>query len=90
MATTEYTVRKLTDEGKEMLSQHFDETQNMDEVRSVTNLKTGEVILAVKVPKEKADHCLKVTPRIIKSQKYVWKLWNDGYTWLISKVGERI
>ena len=86
---TEYRVCRLTEEGNQMFSFQFDETQNMDDVRCVSNLKTGEIILAVKIPKEKADQMLKVNPQIIKSQKYIWKLWHDGYDWCISKEGDR-
>ena len=85
-----YRVGRLTEEGKRLFSFQFDETQDMDEVRCVTNLRTGEIILAVKVPKEKADKCFKIKPKIIKSEKGILKLWYDGYDYCITREGDRV
>ena len=82
-------VYKLSEEGKEMFSWQFDETQNMDEVRSVLNIKTGEIILAVRIPKEKAN-VIKVNPQRIVTDKSTWDLWYDGYGWNITRTGDNV
>lgn len=85
-----YRIGRLTEEGKSLFSFQFDETQDVDEVRCVTNLRTGEIILAVKVPKEKADQCIKINPKTIKTEKGIWKLWHDGYDYCITREGDRV
>lgn len=81
-------IGKLTDEGKSLFSFQFDETQNMDEVRAVTNIKTGELILAIKVSKEVADKCVKIDPIIVYTAKGIWKLWHDGWNYIINREGD--
>ncbi len=86
-----YRIGKLTEEGKQMFSWQFDETQDMDEVRCVTNLRTGEIVLAIKVPKEVADNLtVKIKPRQILTAKGIWKMWEDAYNHYITREGDRI
>lgn len=86
-----YRIGKLTEEGKQMFSWQFDETQDMDEVRCVNNLRTGEIVLAIKVSKDVADNlAVKIHPRQILTQKGVWKMWEDAYNFYITREGDRI
>ena len=82
-------VGKLTEEGKALFSWQFDETQNMDDVRCVSDIKTGEIILAVRIPKEKAN-VIKVNPQHIVTEKSTWDLWYDGYEWNITRTGDNV
>ena len=82
-------VYKLSEEGKEMFSWQFDEWQNMDDVRCVLNLKTGEIILAVKIPLENS-HVVKIKPQYIVTEKSKWTLWHDGYEWNITRTGDNV
>ena len=81
-------IYKLTEEGKAMISWQFDET-DIDNVVSVVNLKTREIIFAVRVPLDKSN-IIKAKPKTIYTVRYIWKLWHDGYNWLITRVGENI
>ena len=83
-------IGKLTEEGKAVFSCQFDETQDMDEVRAITNPKTGELVLAIKISKEKADQCVKLQPITVYTEKGVWKLWHDGWNYIINREGDRV
>ena len=85
-----YRICKLTDAGKEIASWEFDETTDMDNVRAVTNMSTGEVIFAYKVTKEVADASVKINPKIIHTEKGIWKLWHDGWNYIINREGDRV
>ena len=81
---------RLTEDGKEMFSWQFDETQNMELVRAVLNQKTGELILAIKVSKLEADKAVKINPMILYTEKGIWKLWHDGWNYIINREGDRV
>ena len=85
-------VGKLTEEGKQVFSWQFDECQDMDQVRCVTDTRTGEIILAVKVSKAEYEsmrergtvHHLKE----FQTLKGIWFMFDDGYDTYIYREGD--
>ena len=85
-----YRICKLTDAGKGVWSWMFDETQDMEDVRCVENMSTGEIFIAIKISKEEADKCVKINPKTIYTEKGIWKLWHDGWNYIINREGDRV
>ena len=82
-------IRKLTAAGKDVASWEFEEDIDMDTVRAVINLTTGEIVFAVKMSAEDASHFLKINPRTVYTKKGVWCLWSDGWNYAIHRIGDR-
>ena len=85
-------VCKLTEEGKEIFSWQFDELQDMNNVRAITNTETGEVILAIKVSKKEYVD-MKANGIVYHEIEFytktgIWKRFDDRYENYIVKMGD--
>ena len=74
-----YSVHGLTEEGKEIFSWQFDETVDLDDLRAVTDHITGEVIIAIRIPKYKLDTIKCATKKPFNTEKGKWLLVTDNY-----------
>ena len=85
-----YHVSKMTEEGQYMFSCQFDETEDMTQMRTVVNERTGELWIVLRKP---AEYFYK-TPHHGKSKKFntkkgYWVMWSDGYQDYVTRLGDR-
>ena len=85
-------IGKLTEEGKQVFSWQFDEGQDMDQIRGVTDTSTGEIVLAIKVSKEQfyqmQDRGQVFHIKEIQTKKGIWFMFDDKYDTYIYREGD--